>query len=412
MRPLQFCSRVVLPLLLVLMVPGAATAQTYDNGSQVFNIKASYLSLPGAAGNDSADDGPAIQRAINAAAALGGIVFFPAGTYKLESGLTVPSGVILEGSGWNRNSGARIGTWLHVVSTSFVPVTLVGDGGGMRDIAFWHDQPAPGPGWAPNLNYPYTIEIVGNSSEVHLRDLLLLNPTNGIRQRANGGAAGRIYLERIFGQPLYRGLEIERVADVMYVNGLHFGAIWSVDPAVFDYTKANAIGILSYYNDHPNFDNVFLFYYLQGIVFGSNVYGVTTRFRMSNFECDLCWEGVRVWGTGVTGKISNLDIHNGGFANSVGVHVLDVENVLLLLDNVHIVDSGAASIYVHREALGEGGKLEVLVDNFIADGWDYNNQGWAAVSVGANSSVTLGKDRKFTTRHGTTQTVGTVVFDN
>ncbi len=402
-------------LLLALAVAAArpSAAQTYDNGAQVYNVKASYGGQPGAAGNDSGDDGPPIQRAINAAvAAQGGIVFFPAGTYRLGSALSVPSGIILDGSGWNRNAAARVGSWLHVVSTAFVPVTITGDGGGLRNLAFLHDQPTPGPGWTPNLGYPYTIEISGNSSEVHLRDILLLNPTRGIRQFSNGGGtAGRIYLDRIFGQPLYRGLEIEKVADIMYVNNLHFGPIWSVDQNVFNYTRQNGIGIISYYNDHPNFENVFLFYYLQGFLFGSNTYGVTTRFRISNFECDLCWEGIRVWGNGVTGKVSNMDVHNGGFAASVGVHVLDVSNVLLLLDNVQIYDSGAASLYVHRES-GTGGTNEILVDNFVADGWDWNNQGWAAVAVGANGSITLGRNRKFTTRHGVTQTCGTVVIDN
>jgi hypothetical protein len=385
--------RLVLPMLggALLALPAAAQ---YDTGFQVFNVKASYNSLPGALGNDTGDDGPAIQRALNAAAtAKGGIVFVPAGRYRLASGITIPEGVTLEGSGWNRNPGNPVGSWLHVVATNFVPVTMTGDGPGLRGLAFLHDQPVPGPGWAP-LAYPYAIEIVGNSTEAHVRDVLLLNPTNGLRQRVNPGeAAGRIYIDRLWGQPLQRGIEINRVADVMYVTNVHFGPIWSIDQNVFNYTLGNGWGIVSYYNDHPNFENIFLFYYQLGLVFGKNAHGVTTRFRVSNYECDLCWEGLRVWGKGVTGKVSNLDVHSTG-ANSSGVHVLD-DDVLLTLDNVHLAASGAASIVVERAVPNTGAAPVVMIDNAVFQLWGLAPVGWAAVAASPGTEVRLGFNRKF-----------------
>lgn len=88
-------------------ITGAKTfnpATLLDKGNQVFNVK-SY----GAVGNDTADDTTAIQSAIAAAAAVGGVVWFPAGTYKITAALklytgTTPtivaySNIILAGAG-------------------------------------------------------------------------------------------------------------------------------------------------------------------------------------------------------------------------------------------------------------------------------------------------------------------------
>jgi polygalacturonase len=58
----------------------------------VYNVKA-Y----GATGNGTTDDTSAIQAAITAAAA-GGTVFFPKGTYKISSSLTLGSNVTLLGA--------------------------------------------------------------------------------------------------------------------------------------------------------------------------------------------------------------------------------------------------------------------------------------------------------------------------
>lgn len=53
----------------------------------------------GAEGDNSTDDTAAIQACITAAAATGGIVYFPPGTYKITSGLTIAGAVDLVGAG-------------------------------------------------------------------------------------------------------------------------------------------------------------------------------------------------------------------------------------------------------------------------------------------------------------------------
>lgn len=84
-----------------------------DKGSMVFNVKA-Y----GAVGDDTNDDTAEIQAAIDAAAAVGGVVWFPAGTYKISASLKlynatptpdVPySGITLAGAGATETKGTII----------------------------------------------------------------------------------------------------------------------------------------------------------------------------------------------------------------------------------------------------------------------------------------------------------------
>ncbi|PSJ71460.1 hypothetical protein C7N43_39200 [Sphingobacteriales bacterium UPWRP_1] len=51
----------------------------------------------GAAANNIADDAPAVAAAIAALAGAEGVVYFPAGNYRLASGIALPSGVVLRG---------------------------------------------------------------------------------------------------------------------------------------------------------------------------------------------------------------------------------------------------------------------------------------------------------------------------
>ena len=88
------------------------TAPLRDKGGQVYNVKA-Y----GAVGDYSADDTAAIQAAIDAAATApgapawataGGVVFFPAGTYRITSPLTLKSGVTLQGASDRQHASAIV----------------------------------------------------------------------------------------------------------------------------------------------------------------------------------------------------------------------------------------------------------------------------------------------------------------
>ncbi len=110
-----------------------------------------------------------------------------------------------------------------------------------------------------------------------------------------------------------------------------------------------------------------------------------------------------MWGNDITGSISNMDVHNGGYVGSVGINVLEAHSVLISVNNLGVTDSGAAILYVHRSGVVGGANPKVLVDNVVANGWDYMNTGWKAFSADVGSAIILGFNREFTNRHNNGQ---------
>lgn len=107
----------------------------------------------GATGDGSTDDTTAIQDAVDAvSAAGGGVIFFPAGTYKTTSAIDVPAKCILRGA-------ARVATVLDIEHTGH-GITLTGSYSGVESLKVaQRDSGTVGSG----------IRITANKT--HLRDL-------------------------------------------------------------------------------------------------------------------------------------------------------------------------------------------------------------------------------------------------
>ena len=73
---------------------GTISGPVQDKGGQVYNVKA-Y----GAAGDRVTDDAAAITAAYKAASLVGGVIYFPPGTYLMRSGLTIARPVSIRGAG-------------------------------------------------------------------------------------------------------------------------------------------------------------------------------------------------------------------------------------------------------------------------------------------------------------------------
>ncbi len=86
----------------------------------------------GASGDGNHDDAPAIARAIAALPPAGGIVYLPAGNYKLGSTVTISgrSGVWIVGQGWAVTTVTRAGT-----TGNAFRFTANSDSGAVRDMA-------------------------------------------------------------------------------------------------------------------------------------------------------------------------------------------------------------------------------------------------------------------------------------
>lgn len=88
-------------------------ARSYDSGGAVYNVRAF-----GAVGDDSTDDTISIRSAIAAVPSAGGIVYFPPGTYRITSALTMKSGLALKGAGNASSEIKQMGNVHAIVARS------------------------------------------------------------------------------------------------------------------------------------------------------------------------------------------------------------------------------------------------------------------------------------------------------
>jgi hypothetical protein len=176
-------------------------------------------------GDGQTDDTAAFQRALDAAGRDGGgIVTVPSGSYLLRGALEVPAGVTLEGvwQGPAAYSPGR-GTVLLAVGGKDDPaarplVTLRG-GAQVRALTVFHpEQRQENPPHA----YPWTLRAGGIGCAV--TDVLLVNPYQGVDFASE--PSGRHSVHGLYGQPLYRGLAIDRSLDVGRVEDVHFWPFW------------------------------------------------------------------------------------------------------------------------------------------------------------------------------------------
>ena len=96
------------------------------------------------------DTSAAVQEKLTEAAATGGVVYLPGGLYRFEAPVTVPAGVELRGSSCvasrdqsGNSSGTLILSFYGYGEADSPPVTLAGDGAGVRGLRFDYPENAP-----------------------------------------------------------------------------------------------------------------------------------------------------------------------------------------------------------------------------------------------------------------------------
>jgi hypothetical protein len=334
------------------------------------------------------DDSPLIQQAIDAAGQDGGgTVLLAARQYVLRSTLQISSGgVILSGCGWGAGDPFP-GSWLHVRNAGIGAIRIAGGlrrSAILRDFAVRYDQPSIAPDWKP-LDAPFAVDVDG-VDDVLIQNLLLFNVSRGVR----GFGSGRLHIEKLFGQPLITGIELDRIFDVPRINNVHFWPFWSGDEVVDRYTKLNATGIVSRRCDNPHFSNLFFLPYFRGLHFTAGGDGVTSKFRISQVDCDFCRDGIYIDGPNTTGQITNFTAQGTGLGGSTGLFV-NANGVKVQIGNLRVTDVQTNAVRVQGNT-----DTMIAIENTWVDGWDRSNQGFPAIeAVNPGTKVTLGKSRWF-----------------
>jgi len=172
----------------------------------------------GAKADGKADDGPAIQRALDAAGKdNGGRVVLEARSYRLDTPLTVPSGVTLSGT-WETPHFAPEGTLLLATAgkgrEDGPPLILLRPNSALKGVTvFYPEQKVPGP-----VAYPWTIHGAGTNGSVV--DVTLVNSWKGIDFGSEPNELH--YIRNVFGCPLKAGVYLDRTTDIGRVENVHF----------------------------------------------------------------------------------------------------------------------------------------------------------------------------------------------
>lgn len=161
-----------------------------------------------------------LQAALNQAANLGGgVVFLPAGHYKVSGNLVVPSGVTLRGD-WRKPEAGQpvVGTVLMAYAgrgnENGAPFLKLNNSAGLNGVSIWY------PEQLPDDIRPYP-PAVGNGGEATVENVTFVNAYFAYTTYVNGTTA-RPFVRNVCGTPLKTGIEFDCLADIGRIETVHF----------------------------------------------------------------------------------------------------------------------------------------------------------------------------------------------
>jgi len=174
----------------------------------------------GASGGGQVDDSQAIQKALDECAAKGGgIVSLPAGRYRLDKPITIPSGVTLAGE-WEAPHHAQLmkGTVILAYANEGEelgpPLVSLSPSSAIKGVTFFYPRQR-----IPDVKpYPWTIR--GSGMHCSVIDVTLVNPYKGIDFAAEPNELH--YIRNVFGCPLKVGISIDQCTDIGRIENVHF----------------------------------------------------------------------------------------------------------------------------------------------------------------------------------------------
>lgn len=296
------------------------------------------------------DSTSAIQAAINECQSTGKSLYIP-GTdnyYLTLSTLDISSGIKIYGDGVTPYTDVTGGTsantrgagsWIYANHTnnafSISPSTPQGSGVLFRDMGIFRNQTVPSTGAFTPINT--NIDIYVNNCDVTIQNVYLLNPYIGV-QLVNG-AAGRLNISGLYGQPLSVGIDINESYDDVIIDKVHFWSYWSSAASVLTYLENNATAISLGYAVDPVFSNIVAFGYQIGFSFYQTTVGATGRMIASNIDFNAIGWAIYV-AAGVTGANAVFtNINAGGSTGWAHYAVVDGgTNSFFVLNNITIFD--------------------------------------------------------------------------
>ena len=336
----------------------------------------------GAIGNGVADDGPAIQAAINALKlAGGGVLQFGPRTYRIASPVVINGvTVILQGAGFTESSSEANGTWIRIDQTGFTPFTFSGAmarGSIVRDIAIRQYHAAPSATWTPT-DYDYVFRVQDCLGAVDFENVFLVAVNRGIWC----DNSGRMSIKRLRGQVFTRGVEVDRCYDICRLEHVHFWTFHTTGGNILTWQQNNQDALVFRKVDGVFLDDIFVLGARSTLRFSSSASGVTTKFYGSNIYADFSKYGIWIDGNDVEGRIANITTQGELFTAGASIPVagatgiqIDGSNVRVQIGNLRVDDAESNAIRVN----GSNNRLDIFA--FRAEFFNYLNNGSAAIHL-------------------------------
>jgi hypothetical protein len=119
--------------------------------------------------------------------------------------------------------------------------------------------------------YPWCIAAAGEN--VSVIDCLLLNPYQGLDLASK--PSGRHYVRNVYGQPLRRGLSVDKCFDVGRIENVHFGPFWNWTDPVQKWQTVNGEAFTFARGDWEYVRDTFCYGYAVGYRFIKSADGAT-----------------------------------------------------------------------------------------------------------------------------------------
>jgi len=161
-------------------------------------------------------------------------VFVPRGDYRINGTLTVKRDVTMRGVfGGPPANGQFKGSCLLAFAgkgdENGTPFMTLEENATLRGLSIFYPEQS----MDDIQPYPWTLRATGVN--VSILDTLIVNPW----QAVDLGNIGRTYINRLFGQPLRRGIIIDHCYDVGRIENIHFWPFWADDLRLHAFTSNN-----------------------------------------------------------------------------------------------------------------------------------------------------------------------------
>lgn len=326
----------------------------------------------------------------------GGIVYAPAGRYKISGSLSINRGVVLHGD-WqkpDKNKALPEGTLLMAYtgrngderSTPFIEMCIES---GVENLSIWYPEQDPNNivPYSPTIRYGFN-NYFGNEY-CNTNNVTLVNSYIGVLFNYDNGGAAPV-VKNLYGTTLKKGVEIDKIADVGRIDGVDFSSEYWINSGLSNapsnkdsfrnYMKSNSIGIVMRRNDWSYTCNINVDGYMSGYNTEVSVGSTETpNGHHYNFNFTNCTTGITVNATNGVGilfdEINIKNCENGVLITDGTSDVVEFFHTTIDASKYALRTSGQSSTKVlFNQSVVKRGQVAINGGTLTANGSEFNNK--------------------------------------